>query len=320
MIRRAMIELEKIRLRQTLARILQTPPVRPGDGSAVVFSQVCGRDVLMYLLAAKSFAHHTGLADFAILDDGSLTDEQRQLLARHLPGLRIHPIASVRSDAVPAGGTWERLLLAARLGETAYVVQLDSDTLTLGPLDDVAASIARQRAFSLTSEPDASVLPITRAASNARRQPEHLLQFAVESRLDCLPADIARLYVRGCSGFTGLPPAPRLALIEDISRRLGAVMGDRWSEWGTEQVTTNLLTANAPGVTLLPPPIYSTHAGKPPPPQARFVHFMGTHRFTGGTYRRRAAAAIHAMPGAGGPQRGPFPRPLAAAMLPTPSP
>ena len=291
MIERVKVELERLRHRQSLRAILQTSPVAPGDGRVIVLSQVCARDTLMYLLAAKSFAHHTGLRDFAVLDDGSLVDEQRQLLRHHLRGIRILTMAEARSDAVPVGGTWERLALLARLGETAYVVQMDADTVTLGPLDEVVESVSANRPFSLTSELGA-VLSIPDAAAKARIQPEHLLQFAAESRLECLYPDIASNYVRGCSGFTGLPSALRLGLVEEISRRMRAVMGERWSEWGTEQVTTNLLTANTPGLTLLAPPTYATHEGCALPVSTRFVHFMGTDRFNGPAYRRLTARVV----------------------------
>ena len=287
--------LERMRHGQSLRRVLKTPPVAPGDGRVIVFSQVCARDVLMYLVAVKSFAQHTGLRDFAVLDDGSLTGDQRDVLRQHLPGVRITSIDEVRSSAVPSGGCWERLMLAARLGERAYVVQLDCDTLTLGRVDEVVECVSVGRAFSLTSEPAAAVLPIKLAAENAQRHPEHLLQFAAESRLDCLQPDVASHYVRGCAGFTGLPPAPRLELVEEVSRRMRAALKDRWSEWGTEQVTTNLLTANSPGLTLLRPPVYATHEGRGVSDSVRFVHFMGTHRFSGPLYRRLTERVIDAL-------------------------
>ncbi|HLI22890.1 MAG TPA: hypothetical protein VKV32_17340, partial [Stellaceae bacterium] len=62
------------------ARILKTPPIEGRDDGAIVFSQLQHRDVVAYLVAAKSFAHYTGYGRFVLLDDGSLTAEDRALL------------------------------------------------------------------------------------------------------------------------------------------------------------------------------------------------------------------------------------------------
>ena len=50
------------RARPDFARILKTPPLGGSDDGAVVFSQLQHKDVLPYLVAAKSFAHHNGYA------------------------------------------------------------------------------------------------------------------------------------------------------------------------------------------------------------------------------------------------------------------
>jgi hypothetical protein len=121
------------------------------------------------------------------------------------------------------------------------------------------------------------------------------LQFAVEGQLTRLEPTLATHYVRGCAGFTGLPAARRRPVIEGLSRTLRDALGERWSEWGTEQVTVNLLTANSPGVVLLAPPEYSTYEARLLSTRARFVHFMGSHRFQGTAYRRLATEVIAAL-------------------------
>ncbi len=281
----------------------------PGHEGAIVFSQVCARDFMMYLLAAKSFSYHTRFSRFAIFDDGSLTDGHRALLHHHLPGIAISHVSEVRSDVTPRGGTWERLLKMAMIGERAYVIQLDADTVTLGPIDKVRDSVEHGRAFTLTSEPDARIVSTTVAAAHARCKPQKYLQHAAESQLDTISSDLASNYFRGCSGFTGLPPMDRKAIIEGFSRRMAELMGKRWSEWGTEQVTVNVLTANSPGLAILAPPIYSTYEARPLPAEAKFVHFMGTHRFADGIYRRLATQAIRALHRA---PEGALPQPVPA--------
>ena len=66
--------------------------------------------------------------------------------------------------------------------------------------------------------------------------------------------------------------------------------GTRWDEWGTEQVASNYLVANLPGTLVLPFPDYGTPdriASRP-----RFLHFIGSQRFTTGCYARTARAVI----------------------------
>ncbi len=292
MIGRLRREIAERRFRFDAADILRTPPITRGREDAVVFSQVCRRDFLIYLLAAKSFAQHTGLCRFEILDDGSLTEEHRALLRHHIPGIVVTHISNVSSTSTPKGGAWERLLRMAAIGEGEYVVQLDADVLTFGPVRTVVESIERGLAFTLTSEPDARVVPTSEAAANARRHQSSLLQHAAESRLDFVGPEFATHYIRGCAGFTGLPPLERRALIGAFSRRMTELMGARWCEWGTEQVTVNVLTANSPDLIVLRPPVYSTHEAHPLPVEAELVHFIGSYRFAGGVYRRLAGRLI----------------------------
>jgi hypothetical protein len=288
-------ELEAWRHQAALSGILKTAPISEGHPKVVVLSQVCARDFLMYLLAAKSFAHRTEGGRFTVLDDGSLTPEHYDLLQEHLPGIAIHHIDSVHSDATPRGGTWERLLKLVELGERSYVVQLDADTITLGPLDEAWQCIHRGTGFTLTSEIDARIIPIGEAAANAQLRDSRHFQIAAEAQLDKLDPAMAANYVRGCSAFTGLPPGDRRSNVEAISRRMRELMGERWSEWGSEQVTSNLLTASSPGAVLLAPPKYATHEGRALAPDTRFAHFLGTYRFSSNVYRRLGAAAMAAL-------------------------
>ncbi|MBV8574270.1 MAG: hypothetical protein JOZ58_04420, partial [Acetobacteraceae bacterium] len=163
-IHRVKAELECHRHRATLAGVLRMPPVAERDSAIIVLSQVCARDFLMYILAAKSFARHSEACRFAVLDDGSLTPEHHELLRTHLPGVAICDIDAARSEATPKGGCWERLLKLVEIGQQSYVVQLDADTITLGPLGEVAQCIRSGTGFTLSSETDARIVPLRIAA------------------------------------------------------------------------------------------------------------------------------------------------------------
>ena len=78
-----------------------------------------------------------------------------------------------------------------------------------------------------------------------------------------------------------------------------ARLGARWDEWGTEQVASNFAIANTPGAVVLPWPEHACHDPAIDAGRAEFLHFVGTHRFEGGTYAALSRAAIAAMPRAG---------------------
>ncbi len=81
----------------------------------------------------------------------------------------------------------------------------------------------------------------------------------------------------------------------DFSRRMGGKFGDRWSEWGTEQVTSNYVASNMPGTRALPYPKYAT------PDEATaetaFFHFIGSMRFINNKYEVTSRQAIRLISG-----------------------
>ncbi len=276
--------------RPAFARILKTPPLAGGDGGAIVLSQLQHKDVLAYLVAAKSFAHHTGYGRFVLLDDGSLTAEDRALLRQHLPGIDFRTMSEVHYGNLPVGGTWERLITICDLAVSDYVIQLDADTVTCGPLDEVKACVARGNSFTIMAGRTAEMLPIKEVAALANTvHKDHHIQIIAEGLLGELDPSIATRYGCGCSGFAGFAPdAGRRAALERFSARMEELLGPRWREWGTEQVSSNFLVARDPNGILLPYRGYRNFGGDALTGEAVFVHFFGTFRYERGTYRRMA--------------------------------
>lgn len=282
--------------------ILDTPPIVPTADRVVLFSMIGTRVLLPYLVAVKSLHARLGLGRIAILDDGSLTDADRAVLAAHLGDPEIRSIRAVETGRCPKGGTWERLLTLLDLRSDDYAIQLDSDTVTVGDVAEVRAAIADNRSFTLLGD----------AASDAKgllslpdfvawRYPggpvpgrDHI-QLSVESRFAAYPDAAAHRYIRGCSGFTGFArggPSGR-AEAERFSLAGEALVGaDRWREWGTEQVASTFLLSNEEGMRPLPYRRYLNYWNEPPAPDAAFLHFVGTHRYSSGEYRRRTQQAI----------------------------
>jgi len=261
-----------------------------------------GRAVLLpYLVAVKSLWHHLRRGRVMILSDGTLEAEDRRMLAVHLGNPEIVEIADVDAGAFPVGGTWERLLTILDRRGADYMIQLDSDTVTIGPLDDVAAAIAANRSFTLLGGAEASVGALHCADFAGRFYPDgpgdgHV-QIVMETRMGLLPEAGRWRYIRGCSGFTGWARGDAgRALAGEFAAAMTAQIGaEAMRIWGTEQVTSNFLIANELDPLLLPYARYTNYWGEPWDADARFIHFVGAHRHTGSAYADATRNAIAAL-------------------------
>ena len=133
--------------------LLSTPPIHSTDVTLTLVSMLCHGEVVMYLLAVKSFCGQIGRNPKAvILDDGSLTKSDYAILRTHLPDARIVSLSEVAPGRCPKGSCSERLLLIGDLAKDTYVVQLDSDTLTTKSIAEVAQCIDANRSFTLLGD------------------------------------------------------------------------------------------------------------------------------------------------------------------------
>ncbi len=260
----------------------------PRADGVTVLSMLCARDVDMFAVALASFARHCAVARVCILDDGSLEARHRQALDKRIPAIEWLGIEDYRDHRLPRGGCWERLHAQVKLARQSYVVQLDADTLTLSTLDEVEAAHRANRPFILGTEKGCAIGPAREASRWAQGQMEagvtHV-QMLAESALTRMDEDGNLRYVRGCAGFSGLPPG-RVSpeRLYAWSARFRQALGDRWSEWGTEQFMVNFLIANLESAEVLPYARYPTCPERVRPEHA-FVHFAGYCRYRDGTYR-----------------------------------
>jgi hypothetical protein len=284
--------------RRVAARVLATPPAVPLDDGVVLFSMIGTRVLAPYLVAAKSLHHHLGRGRFVVMDDGTLTVADRAALAHHLGDPQVLALADIDTGPAPRGGTWERLLAILDLRATDYVIQLDSDTVTLGPVPEVQAAINAARSFTLFGDARGAGLGVLPAAEFvARNAAEAARRDHVQARMEVAMADVVipgLNYVRGCSGFAGFAPSSSgRALVEAFTREAERLLGrDKWSEWGSEQVTSNVVIANDPDPAPLPYDRYTNFWNAPLGPDVAFAHFIGTYRHHGSAYRDATRAAI----------------------------
>lgn len=286
---------------QAIAAILDTPPLVPQRDGLVLFSMIGTAVVLPYLVAVKSLWHHLGRGRVAILDDGTLTAQDRAILAAHLGDPQFLRIDDVPRGDFPKGGCWERLLtiLDHRAGE--YWLQLDSDTVTLGPVPELERAIASNRSFTIMGGADAPMEALELAAFAQAHYPagpmDGHVQSRVESRMGTLAPNLGWKYIRGCAGFAGFAAgnAGRDLAGAFVRRMANVIGGDDTAIWGTEQIASNFLVANEPGAVCLPPDRYLNYWGEPWGEDAAFIHFVGAHRYDNGAYLAASQQAIAAL-------------------------
>ena len=282
---RLVVELNRYRFARTVRGMLETAPVVLDGSGPIVLSMIQHRDVHAALLACKSLLRFVPARRLVVIADPSMTPADRGLLRRHFPGVEIREAREFQHADLPQGGTWERLAAIAEYVSEAFVIQLDADTVALAPLPEVTAAVATATAFTLGTADHQQAQSCAAAVAEARERmrAEAHIQLLAESRLDQLEGAEALRYVRGCSGFAGYPQGSfDPARLRELSRRLAALLGPRWREWGTEQFTSNLLLASMPGFKVLPHPRYCA-----PPRQTAdtvFLHFIGYVRYASGLY------------------------------------
>lgn len=273
------------------------PAVEAHECGVVLLSQLQHKDVLLALIALKTFSAHVPIGAFHILNDGSLTSEDVTLLREHFHKVIFHSMDAARSSHCPTGGCWERLLTIAALVKEHYVIQLDSDTLTLANLPEVIACINTNKSFVIGTWDNQEFETMAerhwqanKVASTAVGKPH--IQITAEANFDKLKRFNELRYVRGCAGFTGFGKQSfSQNFVEEISGQMFDAIGDRWREWGSEQVMSNIVVANTEDGCVLPHPKYCD-CTKIIKGETAFIHFIGSCRFYGGIYAKLARKAI----------------------------
>jgi len=294
------------RARQALCRtwfelncssLRRTLPIEAYDERLTVVTMLRHGDVFMYLLAVKSFCKYVGCyPTVVILDDGSLTKSDREIIVSHIPKARITNFAEVAPARCPKGSCWERLLLVSDLSKDSYVVQVDADTLTVKPIPEVKECIDRNRSFTLLGDGSyPKVEPMINASARARTNPSTEVQAVCERSFDQLQQSGSLKYIRGNAGFVGFAKGSVTRdKIEWFSDLMRSIVKEKWDEWGSEQVASNLVIANCDNSYALEFPKYLSFWAHlhVPYEDAAFIHFIGPHRYSQAFYLKCARKVI----------------------------
>ncbi|GAB4571676.1 MAG: hypothetical protein Tsb008_03100 [Rhodothalassiaceae bacterium] len=248
----------------------------------------------MYLVAIKSFYPHIGFGDIMVVNDGTLTDHDKELLAYHCNGIEIRDASSVDVGECPGYIAWRGLKTIIEESQQRYVVKLDSDVVVLDELPEIQDSIARNRSFVLGSFDCQEIWSGEQASDYADKIDSGHVQIMVERAFRHFP-DVANLrYIRGCSGFAGIERGLyRWQDIEAFCREVEKhVDRDLFRSWGSEQVTVNYHVANSTDPLVLRWPRYTNHRDDIDIADAALIHFLGSWRFLGGRYVKSARQAV----------------------------
>jgi len=268
--------------------VFNTPPVPVVDAPWTFLSMLYDPDVAMYLLAMKSLYTRIGRGRIVALLDRKATDAVAPVLAHHFPGIEFRYVKDVDPSPCQEGGCWERFLSVVAETAERYTIQVDCDTLTVS--DDVAelkACLEANRSFTLSAYGNPGVWTLARTAESGRANPSGHCTVEAERRFADYPGGESRRYIRGSAGFAGFARGgfSRDQVVE-FHETMRGLMGDRWLEWGTEQVASNWAVANAPDPLVLPFPKYANFSTDLPWRESSFLHFIGSYRFDDNVYAR----------------------------------
>ena len=292
-------KLRRLRFYLSVRQVFSTAPIGVDQYSPIaLMTQLQHKDVLLAIIAFKSFVARIPVNAFYVLNDGSLTPSDFYLLRHHFPGLTFLRMEDAKSEFCPTGGCWERLLSISSLIRNHYVIQLDSDTLTLGDIPEISACVKANQSFVIgTWDGQDFESMLSRQATAAglatkAEKPPHI-QLTSEASFNSLDRFQTLKDVRGCAGFSGFAQGSfDRSFVEAISAQMLKALGNRWREWGSEQVMSNIVVANSPSARVLPHPKYCD-CTRINPKETVFIHFIGSCRFMGGTYARMAQQMIH---------------------------
>lgn len=281
--------------------ILSTAPLCLQGDSPLFLSVVCHRDVAAYLLAIKSLYVGVGHGRLVVINDGSLISDDLVTLRHHIPDLEVIDINAIETGpSCPRAGCWERLVKIVELSADNYVIQADADILASSAIPEVIQCWQENRSFLLGT---GAGQQISTAQATARMVQGWIkthnwnppsVGVEAEALLDTLPNAAQRSYVHASAGFAGFARgAFRMSDLEWFSTYMNEMLGaQRWREWGTEQIASNYILANALGTSVLPFPKYACFEPHLKQGNHALLHFIGSYRYNGGVYRRRAAEFI----------------------------
>lgn len=273
------------------AEIRDTKPLEYTRNEDITVVSMVGSAALdMYLVAIKSFMSFFADANIEIINDGTLTPYEKKLLNEHIPGVTISDASAVDTKSCPDYSSWKRLFRIIDISKNSYVIQLDSDTVTLGPLVEVYRKAKANEGFMIGESHWSESIDLYHLKIIANREMATGPQGYSERVLSDLTFfNSSDKYLHGCAGFAGYEKGSLSCdMVESLSQQIeDAVGSDNWRRWGSEQAATNCLISKSERAETLPWPKYRNYMFPPtsdPLESVTFFHFIGSNRFVDTAY------------------------------------
>jgi hypothetical protein len=285
-----------------------TKPIQTDNASKRIVVSLLYHDALdMSLLALKSFLSKSLPCRVELLDDGSLTENDYETLCEHLQGVQITHVKDVDVKTCPRGSCWERLVHIINLSAEGYVIQVDTDTLTLGTIYEIEKHVENNTAFRIGGPQWPEPVTTDYLAKIVGGWRSDHVQTHCEAALHKTNTFSQVRYLRGCAAFSGFPKGKfDLDRLERLSTEISEIITiERWNEWGTEQFASNVMLSEVKGAEILPWPKYNNFE-QPNiinnskdinllSAQSSLIHFIGSTRFNKGVFRRLASKVIKSL-------------------------
>ena len=275
-----------------VSKIQKTLPIeyRP-DAQVTIVTMLGHSTVNMYLVAIKTFMKNFGYGSIEVINDGSLTVSDQDLLKYHIPNIHFSNANDIDTLSCPTYISWKRLLRIAELSKNSYVIQLDSDTVSLAALTDIHDKVQKNEGFLIGSERWRQPVDVSFLHDIVIRwKNKHVQAKAEEIFKDIEFFKDGTKYLRACAGFAGYPKNfATTAEIECLSQQIEEKIGKKWHEWGSEQTATMCLISKTINASVLPWPKYQNFMfplSNEPIGSATFIHFIGPTRFKNNSYKQ----------------------------------
>lgn len=245
--------------------VARTPPMETNPHADTgIHSAVPHRYVLAYLTAIKSFLqYHSDVAVF-VHDDGSLREEDKNLIRAHLPGARI--IDRSRADQDFQSKVGDEFLAKVRKSYTSYlklfdptlvsdrrrIIIVDTDVLFLSRPSAVVEWARNggapwyHKSESWLKTGGAGSSAPTGGAADAPPKPEHIQRLVVQ-RIADINGQLGKsfAFVPGFnSGLIGYEHgAVNYGELKKLLSHLYDLFGERIFRWGAEQTMHGLAAA-----------------------------------------------------------------------------
>jgi hypothetical protein len=280
----------------SIRAILDTPPLRLIQAPWTIVSMVGETDVNMYILAIKSFYFRLGSGKVIAIISKKMNEKEIEKLKYHIIGIEIQIIEQINVGNFQRGGCWERLVYILDRAKNEFVIQIDSDTVTIGDnVVEIKERINANASFAYVDR-NRPITSLSAASAESKLSKSNYVGLVLERSFENWPNADRLRYCRGSAAIAGFARNTEgIELLEGFYSNMKASLGQRHQQWGTEQCASNFIIANASTVSMLPFPEYSTYPGVGTDTNVKMFHMLGSVRYADGYYAKKGKEIIKSM-------------------------